>query len=79
MESFKRKWSIFLFLLVISNYLQAQTEESGVNPVEEEKTARTYVGIGAGFDYGGIAGKVEYLPVKNAGAFFAVGYNLLSV
>jgi hypothetical protein len=79
MESLKRKWSLVFLLSVICNCLHAQTEEEGVNSTEEEKAASAYVGVGVGFDYGGVGGKVEYLPVKNLGVFFAAGYNLLSV
>jgi hypothetical protein len=39
-------------LLVTGNYLQAQTEETGIEPAGEKKGA--CIGIGAGFDYGGI-------------------------
>jgi hypothetical protein len=70
MKAVKRKCSTLLLLFVISNYLVAQPEEG-------RKT--TYIGFGAGFDYGGVGCKVEYLPVKHLGLFAAAGYNLLSV
>jgi hypothetical protein len=77
-ESLKRKWSAVLLLLVVSSSLYAQAEENGVNPAGEEKSV--YVGMGSGFDYGGgMGGKVEYLPVRQVGAFLAVGYNFLSL
>ena len=44
----------------------------------EPKNPKLYVGTGFGFDYGGIGGKLEYLPIKNLSAFFGGGYNLLS-
>lgn len=40
---------------------------------------RVYAGVGFGFDYGGIGGKIEYLPIKYLGLFGGVGYNLKSV
>lgn len=47
---------------------------------EEYKSPKFYLGIGAGFDYGGmIGGKFEYLPIKNVGVFAGLGYNLLSL
>jgi hypothetical protein len=38
-----------------------------------------YVGLGGGLDYGGMGGKIEYLPLKNFGIFGGLGYNGLSV
>ncbi len=43
------------------------------------QTNELYVGPGTGLDYGGIGGKVEYLPVKNFGFFTGVGFNLLTL
>jgi hypothetical protein len=86
MESLKRKWSAVLLLLVVSSGLYAQVEENGVDPAEEknglnpaEEKKSAYIGMGIGFDYGGVGSKVEYLPVKHVGVFLAAGYNLLSV
>ena len=58
--------SFFIFLL-FSSYGQTNSNS--------KKTA-FYGGIGAGFDYGGLGFKVEYLPVKNIGIFAGGGYNL---
>jgi hypothetical protein len=45
-----------------------------------QKNPKLYLGMGTGFDYGGIVGgKVEYLPVKQIGVFAGAGYNLLSL
>ena len=50
------------------------------NSVYSQSEQKIFVGVGAGFDYGGIfGGKVEYLPVNNFGVFGGLGYNLLSV
>ena len=38
-----------------------------------------YIGLGLGFDYGGIGAKIEYLPVKHIGIFGSLGYNILDV
>lgn len=54
-------------LLITGNFLHAQLER------------KIFAGIGAGFDYGGIGGKIEYLPVDHVGVFGGLGYNLLSV
>lgn len=36
------------------------------------------VGIGLGMDYGGIGGRLTYLPIQKLGIFGALGYNLES-
>jgi hypothetical protein len=77
MKSVKRKWSTLLLVLITCHSLHAQSEGDDVSPVEKKKDV--YAGIGAGFDYGGIGGKLEYLPAKHVGVFFAAGYNLLSI
>ena len=46
---------------------------------EADITSKIYLGIGAGFDYGGFGGKLEYSPVSHFGLFGGLGYNLLSV
>ena len=40
---------------------------------------KVYLGAGMGLDYGGIGGKVEYLPVKYFGIFGGLGHNLHTV
>ncbi|MCL1867401.1 MAG: hypothetical protein FWF72_00400, partial [Paludibacter sp.] len=46
---------------------------------DEQKSPIFYFGAGYGFDYGGIGGKIEFLPVKQFGIFAGVGYNFLSL
>lgn len=47
---------------------------------EESYSKKVYLGIGYGFDYGGLfGGKLEFLPIKHLGLFGGVGYNLLSL
>jgi hypothetical protein len=58
---------IVSILLTMGNFLYAQSEQN------------IYLGVGGGFDYGGIGGKVEYLPVKHFGLFGGLGYNFLSL
>ncbi|MDO5106593.1 hypothetical protein [Capnocytophaga sp.] len=55
-----------LLFCVVGSALYAQNQE-------------LYVGPGIGFDYGGIGGKIEYLPVKNFGVFGGLGFNFLTV
>ena len=45
----------------------------------EPQNPAAYLGVGFGFDYGGLGGKVEFLPIKYFGLFAGAGYNLLSV
>ena len=44
-----------------------------------QSSQKVYLGPGMGLDYGGIGGKVEYLPIKYLGLYGGVGYNLLSI
>jgi hypothetical protein len=46
---------------------------------ELTRNESTYLGVGFGFDYGGLGGKIEILPVKYLGLFAGVGYNLSSI
>jgi hypothetical protein len=58
--------AIFI-LLFMGSHIYGQNEQ------------KFYLGLGMGFDYGGVVGaKIEYLPVKNFGIFGGFGYNLLS-
>jgi len=43
---------------------------------EEHPMVNLYVGPGLGLEYGGIGGKVEYVPVKYLGIFGGAGYNI---
>jgi len=51
----------------------------GVQEVSAQENNQVYLGLGLGFDYGGIGAKIEYLPVKNVGVFAGLGYNILGV
>ncbi len=68
MRSLQKIAGVLVIFLLTSNVLLAQSGEQ-----------KTYLGLGFGFDYGGIGGKLEYLPVKHFGLFGGLGYNLLSV
>ncbi|MDR1172477.1 MAG: hypothetical protein LBL24_08500 [Bacteroidales bacterium] len=58
---------IFTLLLLTGSAVHAQSDEQ-----------KMYLGVGFGFDYGGLGGKFEYLPAKHIGVFGGLGYNLLS-
>jgi hypothetical protein len=62
-----------IFIACIPAYGQESTtsDESGLE-------RKVYLGLGSGMDYGGIGGKIEYLPAKHIGVFAGMGYNLLS-
>jgi hypothetical protein len=67
MKILSAKLCIVSVLLAFGNVLAAQSGQ------------KVYIGPGIGLDYGGIGGKVEYLPVKYVGIFGGLGYNLLAV
>ncbi len=67
MKTIRKSVCIIFTLLLMGNVLYAQSDEQKV-----------YLGLGFGFDYGGIGGKLEYLPVKHFGLFGGLGYNFLS-
>jgi len=57
-----------------------QTAFSDEKPTTfEQNQSLFYLGAGGGFDYGGLGGKMEFLPVKYVGIFVGVGFNLVSV
>jgi hypothetical protein len=68
MKRLIKKLLIITFLFGAINYAYAQTASQNV-----------YLGLGIGFDYGGIGGKIEYLPTKNFGLIGGIGHNMLSV
>jgi len=43
-----------------------------------QSAQQVYLGLGMGFDHGGIGVKAEYLPIKHFGIFGGLGYNFLS-
>ncbi|MDR0754317.1 MAG: hypothetical protein LBF04_02900 [Prevotellaceae bacterium] len=68
MKKIIKRLCIAVFLFGAINYTYAQTESQDI-----------YLGLGIGFDYGGIGGKIEYLPTKHFGLFGGLGHNMLSV
>ena len=60
---------ILLLSIALTNKVIAQQNKSAYQ--------QTYLGIGAGFDYGGIGLKAEFLPIKWLGIFGGAGYNLV--
>jgi hypothetical protein len=49
-----------------------------VNSFDRESSPPKFnVGLGIGLDYGGIGGRVEFLPVKQLGLFAGLGYPLV--
>jgi hypothetical protein len=68
------KTKIF-FLSVVIFFFSFSNGQS----ISGNKKTAFYGGIGAGFDYGGIGFKIEFLPVKNIGFFAGGGYNLIEL
>lgn len=63
-----KRTCLFCCLILISYHSWAQSSGPQV-----------FVGIGGGFDYGGLGGKLEFLPDRHVGVFGGLGYNLLSL
>ena len=56
-----------------------QTTQTQMQSQNTRHSQQVYIGYGIGLDYGGLGGKIEYLPVKNFGLFGGLGYNFSSV
>jgi hypothetical protein len=54
---------LFTFFVITFAYLPTFSQQ------------QAYFGFGAGFDYGGLGVKAEFLPIKNLGLFGGLGYN----
>jgi hypothetical protein len=63
---------------VVIIVLFAMTYRASAQSNGTTKEHKVYLGVGYGFDYGGIGAKVEYLPTPHFGLFGGLGYNLLS-
>ena len=68
MKDLLKSISLVLILSIAGNNVFAQSNEQKV-----------FFGPGIGFDYGGIGGKIEYLPAKHFGLFGGLGYNLYKI
>jgi hypothetical protein len=51
---------------------------SGKDLSGQDEIRKVWFGPGFGMDYGGIGGKIEFLPAPHFGVFGGLGYNLLS-
>jgi len=69
---------IYLFtvmvLVTIISHAQKREVVSGPYSGSSETYDNLNLGIGFGFDYGGIGGNLTYYPQKNIGVFFGGGY-----
>jgi hypothetical protein len=75
-----KKKKCILFLLIASVWINLQAQEQAAqSEINDPAPKKVYLGLGYGFDYGGIGGKLEILPSKHIGLFAGLGYNLLSV
>ena len=62
-----KTWCLFFIILLFGRNMYGQDGQ------------QVFLGLGSGLDFGGIGGKIEYLPVKHLGIFGGLGYNLVSV
>ncbi|MDR1983437.1 MAG: hypothetical protein LBQ28_01230 [Prevotellaceae bacterium] len=80
MKKIIKKLSIAIFMFGAVNCVFAQTlETSEISETSETSQTNLYLGVGIGFDFGGLGGKIEYLPAKNFGLFAGLGYNMSSL
>jgi len=73
----RRNYSLFLGMaLLFSITVQAQQRKVATEPYEgpSPEYDRLNLGLGLGFDYGGIGGNLTFYPQKNLGIFFGGGY-----
>jgi hypothetical protein len=71
----KKVFLIFIATIAIITNISAQEN----NEYSETDEKYMYVGVGAGFDYGGFGVKLELVPAKHFGLFGGMGYNLHSI
>ncbi len=60
-------------------FAQDTPQEENAPAQPEVSLSNFYLGMGFGFDYGGIGAKAEYLPTKHFSLFGGLGYNLASL
>lgn len=74
MKTLRKK--LLLVLIACNTYLMVSAQGYYFNSENDKKM---YFGLGTGMDYGGIGGKLEYLPVKYIGLYAGIGTNLLTI
>jgi hypothetical protein len=62
-----------LTVIAVTGFIVSNAQENSPSP--EKANHNLYIGLGVGFDYGGIGFRPEFLPVKFLGIFGGVGYN----
>jgi hypothetical protein len=72
-----KSWLAALTLCTLSFLAVAQDNDEYDENYEfpETKTVNISVGIGLGLDYGGIGGKLAFVPTPNVALFGSIGYN----
>jgi len=72
------KLSTLCLFIFLAHYSLAQDDEY-YKTDRIESQPKVNIGLGIGLDYGGIGGRVTYLPIKVIGVFAALGYALVDV
>src|SRR5687768_14823901 len=75
MSYLKLSWNPFFILLLLAALSNKQASAQSDDDAEKSQS-QVYFGLGAGFDYGGLGLKAEFLPAKWIGIFAGGGYNL---
>jgi hypothetical protein len=74
-----KSWIGVLFLCAVSWVVVAQDKEDSEYDENyefpETKAVNVNFGIGMGLDYGGLGGKLSFVPTPNVAIFGAIGYN----
>jgi hypothetical protein len=71
--------SLFVVMLCAISFVAQSQEDSEYDEnyeFPETKTANINLGVGLGLDYGGIGGKLTFVPTPMIGIFGSIGYNL---
>ena len=69
--------TLCLFLFAAYCSLAQDDEYYKINSIEAD--SKVNIGLGVGLDYGGIGGRITFLPIKQLGLFAALGYALVDV
>jgi hypothetical protein len=68
-----------LFMVALVAAVAFSSRAQGEDDDQTTRRRNKYIGLGMGLDYGGLGGKLEFMPTKHLGLFAGVGYNFLSI
>ena len=68
---------VCLFIFLSYGCLAQEDDYYKVSSIKAE--SKVNIGLGIGLDYGGIGGRITFLPIKRVGVFASLGYALVEV